>query len=301
MLGKEAKNYKERQTLQHRHQMPVYNKQNHRPNPVINHFPENDNSFLQQITILGNSKYSDAVRNGNETFIVGASMVKGIRMKEVNSKLRNSFAKLRFFLGAILKHLKYYIVFSLIDEIPDRIILHGGRNDANNKNSTPEKIANEIAHMAMLCRDYVVNDIFISAMICRRVKFLNKKVKRVNFLLKHICEENGYFFIDNSNIEIRDLWKDGIHLLESCKTKLAENFTENNVLKNVRLKNSNKVIISHIDINSLRNNFELLTEIVRDKVDLLMIFETKLDSSFPNAQFYMKYYSKPYRFDRNSK
>ena len=32
-----------------------------------------------------------------------------------------------------------------------------------------------------------------------------------------------------------------------------------------------------------------------------MISETKLDSSFPNAQFYMKSYSKPYRLDRNSK
>ena len=49
-------------------------------------------------------------------------------------------------------------------------------------------------------------------------------MNRVNFLLKQICEENGYFFIDNSNIEIRDLWKDGIHLIESGKTKLAENF-----------------------------------------------------------------------------
>ena len=49
-------------------------------------------------------------------------------------------------------------------------------------------------------------------------------MKRVNFLLKQICEEDGYFFIDNSNIEITDLWKDGIHLLESGKTELAENF-----------------------------------------------------------------------------
>ena len=45
----------------------------------------------------------------------------------------------------------------------------------------------------------------------------------------------------------------------------------NNLLKNVRLKNSNKVIIGHININSLRNKFELLTEMVRDKVDLLML------------------------------
>ena len=188
------------------------------------------------------------------------------------------------------------------------------------------------------------------------LQFLNGKVKRVDFLLKQICKENWYFFIDNSNIEIRDLWKDDIHLLELGKTKLAENFiyslnnshwlsprdyfleahthrniehthsqslntkncesisnksilntntsneanNENNVLKNLRLKNLNKVIICHININSLRNKFELLTEMVRDKVDLLMISETKLDSSFPNAQFYMKSYSKPYRLDRNS-
>ena len=72
-------------------------------------------------------------------------------------------------------------------------------------------------------------------------------------------------------------------------------------LKNLRLKNSNKVIIGHININYPRKKFELLAEMVRDKADLLMISETKLDSSFPNAQFYMKYYSKPYKLDTNSK
>ena len=151
-------------------------------------------------------------------------MVKSMKMKEVNSQLRNSFAKLRLFPGATLKHLRYYIVPSLIDKTPDRIILHEGCNDVNNKNSTPEKIANEIADMAILCRDYGVNDVLLSAMICRRGKFLNGKVKRVNFLLKQIFEENRYSFINNSNIEIRDWWKDGMHLLESGKTKLAENF-----------------------------------------------------------------------------
>ena len=76
---------------------------------------------------------------------------------------------------------------------------------------------------------------------------------------------------------------------------------QNDLLKNLRLKNSNKVIIGHININSLRNKFELLTEMVQDKVDLLMISETKLDSSFPNAQFYMKSFSEPYKLDRTSK
>ena len=67
--------------------------------------------------------------------------------------------------------------------------MYGGCNDVNNKNSTPEKVANEIGDMAKLCRGYGVNDIFVSAMICRRSKFLNKKVKHINFLLKLISED----------------------------------------------------------------------------------------------------------------
>ena len=47
VLDKEANNYKEKETLQQRHQTPVYSKQNHRPKPAINYFPENDNSFWQ--------------------------------------------------------------------------------------------------------------------------------------------------------------------------------------------------------------------------------------------------------------
>ena len=115
MLHKGVKNYNEKETLQHRHQTPVYSKNNHRPNPVVNHFLENDNPFCEQRTVSGNSKYSDAVRNGKKTFIAGTSMVKGIRMKVVNSQLRNSLAKLRSFPGATLKHLKYYVVPSLIE------------------------------------------------------------------------------------------------------------------------------------------------------------------------------------------
>ena len=205
VLDKKAKNYKEKETLQHRHQTPVYRNQNQRCNPVMNHFPENDNPFWQQITVPGNSKYSDTVRNGKKTFIVGTSMVKGIKMKEVNSQLRNSFAKLRSFHGATSKHLKYYIVPSLIDEIHGKIILHRGCNDVTIKNSIPEKIANGIVDMAILCCDYGVNDIFISAMICRKEKFLNGEVKQLSFLLKKICEDKGYIFVHNSNIEIRDL------------------------------------------------------------------------------------------------
>ena len=88
VLDKEVKNYNEKEILlHHHHQTPVYRKQNHQPNPVTNHFPENDNPFWLQKTVPGNSKYCDTVPNDKKTFIVGTSMVKGIRMKHVNSQL----------------------------------------------------------------------------------------------------------------------------------------------------------------------------------------------------------------------
>ena len=71
-------------------------------------------------------------------------------------------------------------------------------------------------------------------------------------------------------------------------------------LKELRNKNVNRLIIGHININSIRNKFEMLSSKVNGQIDILMISETKLDNSFPTMQFVMKGYNKPYRIDRNS-
>ena len=70
-------------------------------------------------------------------------------------------------------------------------------------------------------------------------------------------------------------------------------------LNNLRLKNPKRLIFGHSNINSVRNKFDLLGDIIKNNVDILMISETKLDSSFPNRQFQIHGYSEPYRFDRN--
>ena len=43
----------------------------------------------------------------------------------------------------------------------------------------------------------------------------------------------------------------------------------------------------------------MLSDIIKNNIVILMISETKLDSSFPNGQFQIHGYSEPYRFDRN--
>ena len=72
-------------------------------------------------------------------------------------------------------------------------------------------------------------------------------------------------------------------------------------LKALRLKNVNKLIIAHLDINSLRNKFEFLISLMKGNIDILMISETKLDQSFPVNHFMINGFSAPFRLDRNDK
>ena len=70
-------------------------------------------------------------------------------------------------------------------------------------------------------------------------------------------------------------------------------------LNKLRLQNINKLVISHLNINSLSNKFDQLKLIIKIKVDILVITETKLDSSFPDSQFIIDGFGQLYRLDRN--
>ena len=71
------------------------------------------------------------------------------------------------------------------------------------------------------------------------------------------------------------------------------------ILKNIRIKNVNRLTMGQLNINSIRNKFEALKSIVTGNLDILVITESKLDEGFPNGQFDMEGYSAPFRVDRN--
>ena len=60
-------------------------------------------------------------------------------------------------------------------------------------------------------------------------------------------------------------------------------------------------IIGHLNINSIHNKFEMLSMSVVQYVDILVLSETKLDSTFPSIQFLINGFSVPHRIDQNSK
>ena len=58
-------------------------------------------------------------------------------------------------------------------------------------------------------------------------------------------------------------------------------------------KNPNRIIIAHLNINSIRNKFEMLKEVLGNKIVILLKSETKLEDTFPLNQFIIEGFTPP--------
>ena len=88
--------------------------------------------------------------------------------------------------------------------------------------------------------------------------------------------------------------------LKNYEINLNEN--KKKFLHKLKLENPERIIISDVNMNSIRNKFDCFTAFTKNEVDiLLMILETKLDSSFPQTQLCINGFSKSYIFYRNNK
>ena len=78
-----------------------------------------------------------------------------------------------------------------------------------------------------------------------------------------------------------------------------EKINKNAELRSLRVKKLNKLIIGNLNIKSLRNKIELLAHQINDNINILMIYETKLDESFPTSHFFLNGFTCSYCFVRN--
>ena len=83
------------------------------------------------------------------------------------------------------------------------------------------------------------------------------------------------------------------HLLNEKKTKGTIK-----TLIGLRRKHPKNVFRGHFNVNSLRNEFESLKELIKNTFDIFLVTESKLDSSFPDCQFSIPGY-RIVRKDRN--
>ena len=86
-----------------------------------------------------------------------------------------------------------------------------------------DSICNDILEIALRCRNHNIGEVFISS-VAYSSKVSNELIQQLNNLLYKRCIEYGYSFTNNgAAVSKIDLWTDGIHLLDSGKTKIANN------------------------------------------------------------------------------
>ena len=82
-------------------------------------------------------------------------------------------------------------------------------------------------------------------------------------------EVNFRFFV---NLGFTEKWdKSAINQLNGTN---SEESLKNDALNKVFKKNPNLIMIAHLNINSIRNKFEMVKEVVGNKIDFLLISET---------------------------
>ena len=64
---------------------------------------------------------------------------------------------------------------------------------------------------------------FVSSILVKKNPNLTVIVRRVNDMLRDLCEENGSSIICNDVVTTDYLWKDGVHLLD-IGTYILSNF-----------------------------------------------------------------------------
>ncbi|XP_057290348.1 uncharacterized protein LOC130613047 [Hydractinia symbiolongicarpus] len=202
---------------------------------------------------------------------------------------QNKRVILKSFPGATTEDM-YEYVKPTMKKKPDNIILHVGTNDLS-RNVAPEVIANDIINLATSLINSNMN-VSVSGLTPRN----DDQGIRCDELNDHLykgCAERNIAFINHYQQMDRNR-----HL----NRKTIENdISFSSCLKNLRLQNFNRIILGQININSVRNKFDCLVDAIDGNLDVLLISETKIDSSFPTAQFKIDGYTKHFRLDRNSK
>ena len=121
--------------------------------------------------------------------------------------------------------LLYYIDATLEESNFEIAVIHVGVNDLLNSNNSVDKLLKKIYSMAEKCKNNGVKNVFISGIVKnnRINDFITQEVNRKIY----DCQKEDYSFIINDGIGSNDLFKDGLHLLDSGKQSLANNFIFN--------------------------------------------------------------------------
>ena len=169
----------------------------------------------------------DSVRNDptnqsakkNEVFIV--AILKNLQGRKIS---RSAKVKVSSFPGCTTMDMRDHIKPVLRRNL-DAIVMHFGTNSLRSSASVRD-CAEEIVNLATMISYESAADLAISGIIPRSDdEVLAVEVSGVNKILKTFCNQNGWGYVDHSNISPEhDLSRSGLHLNTKGTARLATNF-----------------------------------------------------------------------------
>ena len=121
------------------------------------------------------------------------------------------------FPGHTADELRHYASKPLFDEKPSQVIVIAGTNDINrdvHPGSTvnEHKVVEDLMGIARTAREAGAGKIFVSSVMVRHGYQYRNPVTRVNNLLQVRCSEEGFHYMDQSDITSAHISMDGVHL-----------------------------------------------------------------------------------------
>ena len=102
-----------------------------------------------------------------------------------------------------------------------------------------------------------------------------------------------------TQFQTENVIEDNISQHDLSSTESSESCFE--ILKNIKLKYPLNLCTAHLNINSIANKIDNLKSMLEQNLDIFCIAETKIDQSYPESQFCIPGYRKPYRLDISDK
>ena len=145
------------------------------------------------------------------------------------------------FVGATSEDLyTHHMMPTLKTNTPDAVIIHAGINDAKQLAGKDGGISSEVidtlAHNVIKCgqvaKSHGVNSVCISALLPIRGRKYQQTIGHINYRIGHLCEKEGFDFIENKNIMFNEAtpvdeglhYRDGLHLNGAGQQILMDNF-----------------------------------------------------------------------------
>ena len=113
---------------------------------------------------------------------------------------------------------------------PDTLVVVAGTNDITYDThagvADPKHIAEKVVNIGRDAPN--VSDIHIFGITRRRDNDVKRLIDQTNLEIRLLCEQSGFHFVDTSDIEVRDLDRDGLHLNPGGTKKIMQKILECN-------------------------------------------------------------------------